>query len=227
MKFQPVPSVAGAFMVHHPELRGQQGWSAEGWFLERLHARGLFAGSARRGRVWESNRGTLRGLHYQLPPYDAATLVSGVLGAAYHVLLDVRTSSPTYGKWAGISLGSLDGAALYVPSGCAYGFLTLTPDTMIELHATAPLSEPHLRWIRWDDPWAAIQWPARPARIAPPEAGGRSTSAADADAPHHVERLTPGRRGPPGGSETTGAGFDSRDTVDTSPGGSCESGSRT
>ena len=108
---------------------------------------------------------TLRGLHYQEPPRAEAKLVRVTRGAIFDVALDLRTESPTYRRWTGARLDAGAMTALFIPEGCAHGYLTLEPDTDV-LYQMSRLFEPG--WgcgVRWDDPAFGIDWPARPSVI--------------------------------------------------------------
>ncbi len=104
--------------------------------------------------------GVLRGLHYQLPPVAQDKLVRVTRGAIFDVAVDIRRSSPTYGRWVGMTVSAAEGNQLLVPKGFAHGFLTLEPDTEVQYNVTAPYSPAHDRAIRFDDPAIGIDWPA-------------------------------------------------------------------
>lgn len=103
--------------------------------------------------------GTLRGLHYQTPPFAQDKLVRVTRGAIFDVAVDLRAGSPTYGKWEGLTLSAEAGNQILVPQGFAHGFLTLEPDTEVQYKVTAPYSPDHDRAIRYDDPAIGIAWP--------------------------------------------------------------------
>lgn len=104
--------------------------------------------------------GTLRGLHFQLAPFAQAKLVRVLSGAIFDVAVDIRTGSPTYGQWVGLTLTAAEGNQLWIPEGFAHGFLTLQPDTLVHYKVTAPYSAAHDRGLRWNDSSLAIAWPA-------------------------------------------------------------------
>lgn len=103
--------------------------------------------------------GTLRGLHYQTPPYAQAKLVRVIAGRAWDVAVDLRPGSETFGQGFGLELSAANRTQLYIPSGFAHGFLTLEPDTEIAYKVTAPYDAASDAGVRWDDPTLAVAWP--------------------------------------------------------------------
>lgn len=113
---------------------------------------------------------TLRGMHYQPPPYAEAKLVRVVRGQAQDVVIDLRPDSPSYGSWTSVVLDADRLNALYVPEGCAHGFLTLSADTDI-LYLMGRAHVPgHGHGVRWDDPAFGVAWGAVPSVIDPRDA---------------------------------------------------------
>ncbi len=106
-----------------------------------------------------SARGVLRGLHFQLPPHTQGKLVRVVSGAVFDVAVDVRRSSPNFGRWEGVELSAENQRQLWVPPGFAHGFLVLS-ETADFLYKTTDYYAPQCEGaVRWDDPAIAIQWP--------------------------------------------------------------------
>jgi dTDP-4-dehydrorhamnose 3,5-epimerase len=103
--------------------------------------------------------GTLRGLHFQIPPFAQAKLVRVLCGAIYDVAVDIRAGSPTYGKFAAAVLSAENGCQLFVPAGLAHGFCTLQPSTEVLYKVDAPYSREHERGLAWNDPAIGIPWP--------------------------------------------------------------------
>lgn len=109
--------------------------------------------------------GTLRGLHFQLPPRGQAKLVRVVRGAIFDVAVDIRKGSPTFGRWVGLRVSADDWNQIFIPKGFAHGFLTLEPDTEVVYKVTDLYSAEHDRSVRFDDPAIGIDWPQVAASI--------------------------------------------------------------
>jgi dTDP-4-dehydrorhamnose 3,5-epimerase len=106
---------------------------------------------------------TLRGMHFQMPPHAEAKLVRAVRGRAYDVVIDLRRDSPAYLGWFAIELDADAMNAVFIPPGCAHGFLTLQPETDILYQISPPYVPGQACGVRWNDPTIAIDWPAAPA----------------------------------------------------------------
>jgi dTDP-4-dehydrorhamnose 3,5-epimerase len=153
---QPHRDDRGAFArLHCPEEFAKAGWPFEP--VQTSLSQNLKAG-------------TLRGMHYQAAPYAETKLVRATRGRAFDVVVDLRTDSPTYRRWAGVELDAGRANAVLIPEGIAHGFLTLEDDTDI-LYQIAPAYRPgHDSGVRWDDPAFGIDWPRPPAVISPRDA---------------------------------------------------------
>ena len=126
-----------------------------------------------------SQRGVLRGLHYQLPPHAQGKLVRATVGEVFDVAVDIRRSSPTFGQWIGRHLSAENAAMLYVPEGFAHGFLVLSDWAEVQYKTTSPYAPDAERSIRWDDPELAVDWPTVD--------GAPHVASKDATAPLFVE----------------------------------------
>jgi len=131
----------------------------------------------------KSRRATLRGLHYQVRnPQEK--LVRVVFGEIFDVAVDLRRSSPTFGRWFGLNLSASNKLQIYIPTGFGHGFMTLS-DTAEVLYKTSDFYAPeHERCIRWDDPDLAIDWPLDGERIIS-EKDGRGSLFREADLPEN------------------------------------------
>lgn len=107
----------------------------------------------------KSSYGTLRGLHYQLPPFDQGKLVRVVSGEVYDVAVDIRKNSPTFGKYYAVFLSGENKKQFWIPSGFAHGFLTLSDEAEFLYKTTNFYSPSHERCIKWDDKDISVDWP--------------------------------------------------------------------
>lgn len=115
--------------------------------------------------------GTLRGLHFQRSPHAEAKLVRCTRGRVWDVAVDLRPSSPAYRRSIGIELGADDARMLYVPEGCAHGYVTLDDDTEV-CYLTSHRYAPHAAaGVRYDDPLLAIEWPCEIVLASPADRG--------------------------------------------------------
>ncbi len=126
---------------------------------------------------------TVRGLHYQAPPFAQDKLVRVVTGAVFDVAVDVRDGSATYAKWVGVELSAENARQLLVPKGFLHGFMTLLPDTIVSYKVTAFYDGPSDGAVLWSSPELAIAWPAREDQVI--------LSAKDAAAPRFSAFRTP------------------------------------
>lgn len=109
----------------------------------------------------KSSRGVLRGLHYQLPPMAQGKLVRVVEGEVFDVAVDIRKSSPTFGKWVGVLLSAENKRQLWIPEGFAHGFLTLSETAEFLYKTTNYYSPTHEGSIIWNDPELQVAWPVQ------------------------------------------------------------------
>ncbi len=109
---------------------------------------------------------TLRGMHFQDPPFAEAKLVQVLRGAIFDVAIDLRPDSPTYTRWTAARLDAQSLRGLYVPEGCAHGFLTLEPDTAVLYGMGRAYVPGKGRGVRWNDPAFGVEWPGEPDVIA-------------------------------------------------------------
>lgn len=163
MIFDPTP-IPGAYVVTPEPLRDERGSFARVWCREEFARHGLADVVAQINVGVSPKAGTLRGLHYQVPPYQEAKLVCCTRGAAFDVVVDLRKGSPAYGTWHGVALDPGAGRMLYVPEECAHGYLTLVDDTEVRYQASTPYSSAASRGVRFDDPALGIAWP-RPIEV--------------------------------------------------------------
>ena len=109
-----------------------------------------------------SKRGTVRALHFQVPPKAQAKLIRVIYGSIYDVAVDLRLGSPTYGSWVAETLTAKEGEQMFVPCGFAHGFCTLEPNTEVAYKVDDYYAPECARGLAWDDPTLAIPWPILP-----------------------------------------------------------------
>ncbi len=141
--------------------RDDRGIFFESWRRDRFDALGLGVEFAQDNQS-VSRQGVLRGLHYQLPPVAQGKLVGVAAGEVFDVSVDVRRSSPTFGKWAARTLSEESHEMLWIPPGFAHGFYAVSEVAVLIYKCTAPYSGEHDRAVRWDDSELAIDWPLEP-----------------------------------------------------------------
>ena len=165
MRFEPLP-IHGAFLVVAEPHHDERGAFGRLWCREEFARAGLDAGPAQVNVGVNPRRGTLRGLHYQAAPDLEAKLVRCPRGAVWDVIVDLRDDAPTWRRWHAEELAANVPRALFIPAGCAHGYLTLEDDTEVEYFASVPYAAGSARGIRWDDPAIGIKWPFAPALIS-------------------------------------------------------------
>jgi dTDP-4-dehydrorhamnose 3,5-epimerase len=136
-----------------------RGFFARTWCEREFRAHGLDTRIAQCSVSFNKRKGTLRGLHYQVPPGAEAKLVRCTRGALFDVVVDLRPGSPTFTRHFGVVLSAENHKMVYVPAGCAHGFQTLEDDTEIHYQISEFYAPDLQRGVRWDDPLFAIPWP--------------------------------------------------------------------
>jgi dTDP-4-dehydrorhamnose 3,5-epimerase len=139
-------------------------WDARGFFSDiysrqALSAIGISTDFVQDNCSVSKAAGTVRGLHFQIPPMAQAKLVMVLKGRIRDVVVDCRTGSPSYGQHVSVDLDGQEWEYLYIPAGFAHGFCTVEPDTMVFYKVSAPYAPELERGVLWNDPDLAIQWP--------------------------------------------------------------------
>jgi dTDP-4-dehydrorhamnose 3,5-epimerase len=150
---------AGAFVIEPEPIEDARGLFARTWCQRELEARGLETWIAQCSTSFNKKKGTLRGLHYQVPPAAETKIVRCARGSLYDVIVDLRPDSPTFTRHFSIVLTAENRKMVYVPTGFAHGFQTLEDDTEVFYQISEFFSADHARGVRWDDPAFGITWP--------------------------------------------------------------------
>jgi dTDP-4-dehydrorhamnose 3,5-epimerase len=155
--------LAGTFEITFDPRRDARGTFMR-WYDRELFARAGLPTEWVQGNESASQRGAVRGLHFQRPPHAEAKFVRVAAGAIFDVFVDLRRGSATFGQWDSVELSAMKGNAVLIPRGFAHGFCALSDCVVSYLvdNAYAPAAEGGLAW---DDPRLAIPWPATPAAI--------------------------------------------------------------
>src|SRR5215211_1824995 len=165
----------GAFVIELEPFEDVRGFFARAWSDREFEAAGLNAHFVESNISFNEKKGTLRGMHYQLPPYDQAKLVRCTRGSIYDVVIDLRPDSPTFRRWVGVELSAENRLTLCVPAEFAHGFQTLEDETEVFYLVSNYYAPDAQRGVRWDDPAFRIEWPEA--------AGGRVMADRDRDYP--------------------------------------------
>jgi dTDP-4-dehydrorhamnose 3,5-epimerase len=153
-------AIDGVSVIEAERLEDERGFFARTWDPQEFAERGLNPKLAQCSISYNRARGTLRGMHYQEAPHEEAKVVRCTAGAIFDVALDLRPGSSSFRRWVGIELSAENRRALYIPEGCAHGFLTLDDDCEVHYQISKAYMPEAARGVRWDDPAFAIRWPA-------------------------------------------------------------------
>jgi dTDP-4-dehydrorhamnose 3,5-epimerase len=170
VKFTPAV-IQGAWVIDLEKRSDERGYFARAWCEREFAEHGLSTRIVQMNVGVSPKAGTLRGLHYQVPPHAEVKLARCPRGAVYDVAVDLRPASPTFRRWHGCELSAENGRMLYVPEGCAHGYLTLTDDAELMYFTSAPYAPDAARGVRHDDPVFSIAWPAAVRTISSADAG--------------------------------------------------------
>jgi dTDP-4-dehydrorhamnose 3,5-epimerase len=158
----------GIHLVRAKQFNDSRGYFMETWSRDAFRQLGIDSNFVQDNQSLSARRGTVRGLHYQSPPYAQAKLIRVLRGAVYDVVVDLRVGSPNFGQWCGTELSADSAAQLYVPRGFAHGFMTLEDDTVVAYRVDAPYAPSFDAGVHWLDSTIGIDWPidARDATLS-------------------------------------------------------------
>lgn len=182
MIFTETP-LRGAYLIDLEKRGDDRGFFARAFCEQEFGAHELATRFVQVNNSLSAQKGTLRGMHYQLVPKAETKLVRSIRGALYDVILDLRDGSPTFGKSFGAELTAENRRMMYVPKGFAHGFITLADDSEALYFVDEFYAPGQERGIRWNDPRFAIQWP-----IAPVVISDKDRSHGDFDPAWHLAR---------------------------------------
>ncbi len=156
----------GVFVLEPQVFGDARGWFMESWSQRKMEEAGIKVDFVQDNQSFSAQKGTLRGLHYQLNPKCQAKLLRCTRGRIFDVAVDIRKGSPQYGQWVGVELSAENKKQLFIPRGFAHGFITLTDDVEVQYKADnyyAPECDGN---IRWNDPDIGVEWPIEPVILS-------------------------------------------------------------
>ena len=152
-------NLKGAYIVEMQKVEDERGYFARSWCEREFRAHGLDSRLVQCNVSFNNRKGTLRGMHYQVPPFAEAKLVRCTRGRLYDVMIDLRPDSGTFLHWEVVELTPENGKMAFLPKGFGHGFQTLEENTEI-FYQMSEFYSPECAWgVRWNDPLFNITWP--------------------------------------------------------------------
>ena len=156
----------GVYILDPRVFGDERGWFMESWSKCKMEEKGLKVDFLQDNHSFSAQKGTLRGLHYQLNPMCQAKLLRCLRGRVFDVAVDIRKSSPQYAQWVGVELSAENKKQLFVPRGFAHGFITLTDDVEVQYKADNYYSPECEGNVLWSDPEIGVEWPLEPVILS-------------------------------------------------------------
>jgi dTDP-4-dehydrorhamnose 3,5-epimerase len=158
MTFEPT-ALEGSYIVHLEPFTDTRGWFARFFSKDEFRQIGHEEEWVQLNHSMTFEKGSIRGMHYQVPPYQEIKMVRCIAGAVYDVIIDLRKGSKTFMKWFGAELSAENQHMLYIPKGFAHGFQTLTENCQLIYHHSQVYTPGAEAGIRFNDPAVNIKWP--------------------------------------------------------------------
>ncbi len=155
-------TLKGAFIIEIKKLEDERGFFGRSFCRKEMEEHGLNPEIVQANTSLSHKKGSFRGMHFQVAPYEETKLIRCVRGAIYDVIIDLRPDSLTFKKWIGAELSADNYKMLYIPGGFAHGFLTLTDNVEVYYNVSAFYTPGAERGIRWNDEAFGIKWPFIP-----------------------------------------------------------------
>ena len=165
MKFNKT-KLNGSFVIDLDKREDERGFFARLFCINEFDQNQADRNILQINNSLSRDKGTLRGIHYQLSPKSETKIVRCIKGSLWDVIVDLRPDSPTFLQWFGETLSAENRRMMFVPKGFGHGFITLEPDTEAIYFVTEFYSPEHERGLRWDDPKIGIEWPIEPVIIS-------------------------------------------------------------
>ena len=155
--------IPGVLLLKPRYFHDARGYFVETYNLSDARGAGLTAEFVQDNQAFSHQRGTVRALHFQVPPHAQAKLVRVLRGSIHDVAVDLRAGSPSYGRWTAVTLTARGGEQVFVPRGFAHGYCTLEADTEVAYKVDDYYAPDCDRGLIWNDPTLAIDWPVSAA----------------------------------------------------------------
>lgn len=165
MIFTSTP-LAGSYTITLSPAADSRGWFARTYCKNEFSQIGHAKEWVQINHSFTAATGTVRGMHYQLPPFSEIKMLRCIAGAVYDVIVDIRKGSPTFLQWFGVTLSSENKKMLYIPTGFAHGFQTLSPGCELIYHHSECYTPGAEGGLRYNDPALGIQWPLPPTALS-------------------------------------------------------------
>jgi dTDP-4-dehydrorhamnose 3,5-epimerase len=160
MEIRPL-EIPGPVLIVPKKFQDERGFLSETFVDEWFRANVAQTSFVQDNHTHSVHAGTIRGIHFQIPPRQQGKLVRALRGAIWDMAVDLRAGSPSFGRYVGVELSCENWMQLWIPPGFGHGFCTLTPDTEVCYKMTARYDPGSERAIVWNDPDLAIEWPIR------------------------------------------------------------------
>jgi dTDP-4-dehydrorhamnose 3,5-epimerase len=178
--------IAGLVVLRPKKFLDPRGYFMETYNLRTFAAVGIATTFVQDNQSLSTDRGIIRGLHYQAPPEPQAKLIRVIQGSIYDVAVDIRCGSPTYGRWSAVTLTADGGEQFFVPRGFAHGFCTLEPDTIVGYKVDGYYAPTCDAGLKWDDPDLGIHWPLAGTAAIVSDKDAKLASFAELESPFSV-----------------------------------------
>lgn len=159
-------NLKGAYILEIRKIEDERGFFGRSWCKKEMEDHGLNGNLCQANTSYSRLKGTIRGMHYQVSPYEETKLIRCTRGSIYDVIIDLRPDSETYLKWFGTELNQESYNMLYVPEGFAHGFITLQDNSEVYYNVTQFYIPGAEAGIRYNDPLFNIHWPVTPTVVS-------------------------------------------------------------
>ena len=173
MVFSKTP-LLGAYLIDLEKLGDKRGFFARYFCEQEFSQEGLNTNWSQINNSLSAEQGTLRGMHFQIGESAEVKLIRCIAGSIWDCIVDMRPSSPTFGRSFGATLSQVNRTMMYVPEGFAHGFITLEPETEVIYLVSRSYDPKAERGLSWNDPVVGIEWPMRPRVISDKDMNNKS-----------------------------------------------------